>query len=296
MASRLDGVSIFDEPKIDCHVHLLDPDRFPYAPGAWYAPVANERSSAAQLLHLFDSYGVEHALLVGPNSGYDRDSTCLLDAIAGSDGRFKGVAVVDNDIGPAELERLRAAGIVGTTMQVSLLGVDEFRATAPLVRRLTDLGLFVDVQVEGDQLVEMAPVLESAPARVLIDHCARPDVLAGTGSAGFALLLDLASTGRYFVKLSGYVKFSRARYPWPDTWSYVRALIDAFTPERCLWGSDWPFLRAPERLDYGPQLRLIERLVPDPDARRAILFDTPAALFGFGDHRSATAHRPPAAE
>jgi predicted TIM-barrel fold metal-dependent hydrolase len=46
-------------------------------------------------------------------------------------------------------------------------------------------------------------------------------------------------------------------------------------------GSDWPFLRAPERVDYGPLLRLVERLVPDFEDRRKLLWETPRALFGF---------------
>jgi predicted TIM-barrel fold metal-dependent hydrolase len=59
-------------------------------------------------------------------------------------------------------------------------------------------------------------------------------------------------------------------------------LIEAFTPERCLWGSDWPFLQAPERIDYGTILALFEHLVPHPADRRMILWETPFRLFGFG--------------
>ena len=80
---------------------------FPYAPEAWYHPVDNEQGTAHQLTDLFDAYGSRHALVVGPNSGYDTDNRCLLDFLDRGDGRFKGVAVVDNDIGRAELERLR---------------------------------------------------------------------------------------------------------------------------------------------------------------------------------------------
>ena len=123
-------MSIYDEPKIDCHNHLLDPANFPYAPRAWYDPVANEQGSAAQLTVLFDAYGAQHAVVVGPNSGYDTDNRCLLDSLDRGHGRFKGVAVIDNGIGRADLEQLAAGGIVGTTMQASLLGVDAFREPA----------------------------------------------------------------------------------------------------------------------------------------------------------------------
>ena len=49
-----------------------------------------------------------------------------------------------------------------------------------------------------------------------------------------------------------------------------------------MWGSDWPFLRATERVDYGPLLKLVEALLPDAGERRSVLWDTPRRLFGFG--------------
>ena len=124
------------------------------------------------------------------------------------------MAVVDNDISRADLEQLAAGGIVGTTMQASLLGVDAFRDTGGLLRELAELNLFADVQVEADQLVEIAPLLEPSGIRVLIDHCGRPVPGAGLDRPGFRTLLGLGSTGRYFVKISGLVKCSVQRYPW----------------------------------------------------------------------------------
>jgi predicted TIM-barrel fold metal-dependent hydrolase len=139
------------------------------------------------------------------------------------------------------------------------------------------------VQVEGDQLVEMASILQPSGVRVLIDHCGRPDPTAGLNQPGFRRLLDLASSERYFVKISGLVKCSAARYPWEDSWPFVQELLEAFTPARCMWGSDWPFLRAPERIDYGLVLKLVERLIPDPGDRHEVLWETPMRLFGFDE-------------
>ena len=188
------SVTIFDEPKIDCH-HLLDPAHFGYAPTAWYHPVANEQGTAHQLIDMLNAYGCRHALVVGPNSGYDTDNRCLLDFLDRGNGRFRGVAVVDNDTSRAELERLRDRGVVGTTMQAALLGVEAFCGTEPLQRDLADLDMFADVQMEADQLVEMAPLLEPSGMRVLIDHCGRPVPSAGPNQPGFRRLLDLASSG-----------------------------------------------------------------------------------------------------
>ena len=275
-------MNIYDEPKIDCHNHIFDPARFPYGADAFYRPAGHEIGTAAQFLHVLDAYGVRHALLVGPNSGYEQDNRCLLDAIACSNGRFKGIAVVPNDVDRSELERLMAAGVVGVAFQIALHGLAYYADTADLLAKLAALDLFVQVQVEHDQLVSMIPLLEPSGVKVLIDHCGRPTPAAGVDQPGFKALLQLARTRRAFVKLSGHVKFSGEPYPHADTRPYVDALIDAFTLDACVWGSDWPFLRAPRRIDYGPLLKLVENLLPDAGDRRKLLWDTPRKLFGFG--------------
>ena len=278
-------MSVYDEPKIDCHSHVFDPVRFPYAPDTFYAPRGQEVGTAAQLLAVFDAYGVRHGLVIGPNSGYGTDSRCLLDALEQGRGRLKGAAVVPNEVSRGELRDLKAAGVVGITFQVALLGIDYYAGTADLLAELAALDMFLDVQVEKDQLVSMLPLLRRSDVRILIDHCGRPAPESGLDQAGFQALLRLAATGQVTVKLSGFVKCSRQPYPYADGWPYVRALIDAYGFDALVWGSDWPFLRAPERIDYGPLLKLIERLIPGPADRRKVMWETPHSLFGFGDRR-----------
>lgn len=269
--------------RIDCHVHVFDPVRFPYAADTRYQPAGGETGTAIDLGHVLDAHGVQHALIVGPNSGYGLDNRCLLDAIARSAGRYKGIAVVSNNASRAELQDLQAQGVIGVALNVALLGVDFYRDIGPLLERLRELGMWAQVQVQNDQLVALKPMLQDSGAKLLFDHCGRPDVKAGLTQPGFAELLALADTGRACVKLSGFAKFAAQSYPYADTWPYVRALLQAFTPQALVWASDWPFLRAPARIDYGPLLALFEQLVPDADARQAICRDTPRRLFGFAN-------------
>jgi predicted TIM-barrel fold metal-dependent hydrolase len=274
-------MGIFDEPKIDCHVHVLDPVAFPYRADTHYRPAGQETNTARQLLQLLDTYGTRHALIVGPNSGYGLDNRCLLDAIGKSEGRCKGIAVVANDIGLDELAALRAAGIVGVAWNVTHYGLDYYADAAPLLARLAALDMFVDVQVEHDLLIPMLPMLADSGVRILIDHCGRPTPAAGLHQPGFRALLDLATTRRAFVKLSGYVKFSTEPLPYADARPCVDALIEAFTPDGCMWASDWPYLRSPVHVDYGMLLQVVADLFPDPVHRRKVLWDTPNTLFGF---------------
>ena len=117
------------QPRIDCHVHVFDPARFPYADDAWYRPSGGETGTADNLGQVLDAHGVRHALIVGPNSGYGLDNRCLLDALARGEGRYKGIAVVRNDASRTELQDLQAAGVVGVAFNVALLGVDFYRDT-----------------------------------------------------------------------------------------------------------------------------------------------------------------------
>jgi predicted TIM-barrel fold metal-dependent hydrolase len=274
-------VSIFDEPKVDCHCHVFDPARFPYGADTFYRPAGQEIATAAQLSQVFHAYGVQYGLLVGPNSGYELDNRCMLEAIERSGGRLKGIAVVRNDIARDELEQLRRQGVIGVAFNATFHGVDYYLGTADLLARLAALDMCVSLQVQHDQAVALAPLLERSGVRVLIDHCGRPTPEAGLAQPGFQALLALARTKRAWVKLSGYAKFSRSAHPYADVRPYVEALIDAFTPDGCLWASDWPFLRAPERVDYGPLLALVASLLPDVGERRRVLWETPRRVLGF---------------
>jgi predicted TIM-barrel fold metal-dependent hydrolase len=274
-------VSVFAEPKVDCHVHVFDPVRFPYRADTHYRPAGAELATAQHLTQLMDAYGVRYALLVGPTSGYGLDNRCMLDAISRGGGRFKGVAVVANDASDAELRALKAAGAVGVSWNAPSHGVEHFATAAPLLERLADLDLFLDLQVEYDQLVAMLPLLERSRVRIVVDHCGRPNPDAGVDQPGFRALCALGATGRAHVKLSSLTKFSHEPPPHDDAMRFIDALVSAFTLDRCLWASDWPFLRAPMRIDYGVLLAIAQRWFPDPAQRRKLFWDNPKALFGF---------------
>jgi predicted TIM-barrel fold metal-dependent hydrolase len=82
-------------------------------------------------------------------------------------------------------------------------------------------------------------------------------------------------------KVSGPFRSSVEGHPWRDVDPFVEAVLEAFTPDRCVWGSDWPFVRMDERVDYGPALAWLRRVVPDEARREKLLWSTPARLFGF---------------
>jgi predicted TIM-barrel fold metal-dependent hydrolase len=275
-------MSIFDEDKIDCHNHIFDPERFPYRADTLYRPAAQEIGTAAQFARVLDACGVRHALLIGPTSGYRTDNRCMLDAIAQGEGRFKGIAVVNNDASRGELLNLKESGVVGVAFHPASEGVEVMVDADALFGRLAELDMFAQIQVTGAQLLDLLPLIERTTTRLLIDHCGRPEAVAGIAQPAFEALLRLADHGRTVVKLSGMQKFSQMDHPYADAQVYVRELLRVFGPEHCIWGSDWPFLRAPARMDYAPLLTLVASMIPDAGVRRQVLWDTPRRLFGFG--------------
>jgi predicted TIM-barrel fold metal-dependent hydrolase len=274
-------MSVFDEAKIDSHCHVLDPARFPYAPDVAYRPAGQEQGGIDAYLQVMDAYGIRHALLVGPNSGYGTDNRCLLDALARAPERLKGIAFVGLDASEDELRALRPQGVIGIALNATVLGVEHCLRAGPLLARAAAQGLMLSLQIEHDQMVALRPLIEASGVRTLIDHGGRPDPARGVGQPGFQALLACARNGRTAVKLSGYQKFSRQAPPWDDARPFVDALVEAFTLDACLWASDWPFLKAPQRLDVGPLLRHAERLFPAASDRRKLFWDTPRRWLGF---------------
>jgi predicted TIM-barrel fold metal-dependent hydrolase len=273
-------MSIWSQPKIDAHCHVLDPHRFPYGAQVAYHPAGQEIGSASYFKEVMDCHGVQHALLVGPNSGYATDNSCLLDAIAASPTVFKGVAVVPNDTPVETLQHLKARGVVGVAFNPSLMGVGYYQDLEPMLRRLQQLDMWAQFQVEHNQLIDFLPMLSRVGVKLMIDHCGRPHLADGLDQPGFAALLALGREGRAVVKLSGFAKFSQTGFPFADARPFVDALVQAFGLQQCVWASDWPFLKAAYRLDHGPLLKVYERMF-SPTELHQLMWLSPKQHCGF---------------
>jgi len=267
---------------VDSHCHVFDTTLFPYAAEAAYRPPPCEAGAPSQLAAVLDAHGLSHALLVNPSSGYGYDNRCMLAAIREGRGRFKGIARIRPGAGERALAELADAGVIGLRLDLLTDGVAALGhpATTRLLAQARELHWLVQVQCERDQLHEGAAALRAAGVALIFDHCGRPDAELGIDQPGFQALLEFGHEG-HCVKLSGPFRFFNAFSPRASTEPFVAALIEAFTPERCVWGSDWPFLRLPMRMDYGPVLANLERWLPDARDRRQVLWETPARLFGF---------------
>lgn len=90
----------------DTHFHVFGPpEKFPFAPTRQYTPPA---APLEHYLHMLAVIGIERAVVVQP-SVHGLDNTVTLDAIARTNGRFRGVARVDDKVS-------RAGALVNETM------------------------------------------------------------------------------------------------------------------------------------------------------------------------------------
>ena len=267
---------------VDSHAHVFGPG-YPFAADVPYLPHPSQQGTAGQFRAVLDAHGLTHGLLVQAQP-YLYDNRCMLDAVAASGGRFKGVALIRPGATERQLAALAEAGVVGLRFNLSTFGMREFTEPGAdrLLAQAREMGWFLQIHCERDELTEAIPAICRSGVRVMIDHFGRPDPARGLAQPGFASLLELGRSGFHVVKLSGPFRSSQGGYPFRDIDPFVEAAIGAFTLERCVWGSDWPFVRTDERVDYGPQIACLARWLPDEADRNAVLWRTPAHLFGFG--------------
>lgn len=267
---------------VDCHAHVLAPDRFPYVDGPGYRPRPDESGDALMFRNTRDEHGVTHALLVQP-SCYGTDNTCMLDAMARSQGQCKGIAVAGPEAPDHELCTLKRQGVVGVRLHLVRSCPDALARpeTASFLDRLRTLDWFVEVYAVRQMWVDIAAPLRQSGVQLVIAHLGEPDVRLGIGQPGFQAVLRLGRETSAVIKLSAPFRVSAGLFPYDDLDPYVAALVDAFGIDRCVWGSDWPFLDVSAPVAYGDLLRVLTRWVPNPADRARVLWHNPARLFGF---------------
>ena len=267
------------EGAVDAHCHVFGPRAvFPFAPERKYTPVDAPKE---KLFELRDFLGLSRNVIVQATC-HGKDNRALVDALVNSRGRARGVAIVGDDVSEGELDRLDEAGVRGVRFNflrrlVDAVPRDAFRRIAD---RVAGRGWHVVVYFESQDLAELRPFLRELPGPVVIDHMGRPDVGAGTGSAGFRQLLDfLSETPEMWVKVSCPERLTVSGPPYDDVVPFARTLVERF-PDRVLWGTDWPHPNMKSHMpDDGELVDLIPRIAPTEDLRHRLLVKNPMRLY-----------------
>ena len=263
---------------IDAHCHVFGPAvRFPFSAKAKYLP---EDAGPEMLFALRDHLGFAKNVIVQA-SCHGTDNSATLDAIAKSNGKARGVAVVDPAISEDELQRLHEGGIRGIRFNFLKRLVDDAPKDKFLeVARRLPQGWHVVIYFEADILEELRPFMDAIPFPLVIDHMGRPDVTQGPDGPdmrAFRALLD--SRPDIHFKPTCPDRLDPAGDPWNAFADAVRPLVEGY-PDRCIWGTDWPHPNMQDNPpDDGHLVDMIPRIAPTEELQRKLLIDNPNALY-----------------
>jgi predicted TIM-barrel fold metal-dependent hydrolase len=228
-------------PTVESHVHLFDPDRFPYAPDAPYKPAAYTLEDHLKLVEgagfahsIFvhpepyqdDHRYVEYCLAHEPRPGYFK-ATCMFDPLkADTPGRMRELA----DRWPKRIVALRIHEMSMTPESSGPIRNRDMKdpRMAACWRAVASMGMAVQMHFIPGQ----APAIHGLAAQfsettVILDHMGRPG--QGTG-AEYNEVLKLAALPRVILKYSGW------EYYKGDMLVLTKRLYDTFGPERMIWG------------------------------------------------------------
>ena len=222
---------------------------------------------------------------LGGGAFVQADNAAMLDAVAREPGRFKVIAVVASDTTDEALATLAAQGVVGVRFNLVSYDRDALAkaAAAGLLDRLKAAGLCAQIYAHDQQWPALMPVLLHHGVRVIVDHFGVRDISTGVAAPGFQAVLELGRRGNAAVKLSAPFRLAPPSSGYGAIDAFGESLLSAFGIERCVWGSDWPFLDVRDRISYADLPVTLERWLPDAADRRRVLWTNPVRLFGFGE-------------
>lgn len=263
----MDGVEV-----VDGQIHE------PPTPAGWEAILAEQAIAAKVELarEAMDAVGVDGALVVAGDP-------FILGCVTRYPDRFRGVVTF---VDPSTDDRVAAAraaarpeivagrALIADFRDASLkpsFAAGEFDALFAAADEAR-LPMFVSTHGHAGAL---APIAERHPELTLIvDHLGLSQSPVSPPRADpWDALPDLIALARYpnvHVKLCGLPVLSREAYPFADTRPYLTQVIDAFTPDRLMWASDYTRLRL-ARVTAGWLGRERGRLFSE--ARDQLLYD-----------------------
>jgi 2-pyrone-4,6-dicarboxylate lactonase len=263
---------------VDAHCHVFGPmAEFPFSSKAKYLPAD---AGPEQLFALRDRLGFSRNVIVQA-SCHGPDNRATLNAIAKSDGKARGVAVVDPAISEDELQALHDGGMRGIRFNFLKRLVDNAPKDKFLeVSRRLPFGWHVVIYFEADILEELRGFVDAIPVPLVVDHMGRPDVTQGPlgpDMRAFRRLLD--SRPDINFKPTCPDRLDPTGDPWNAFAEAVRPLVEDY-PDRCIWGTDWPHPNQQNILpDDGHIVDMIPRIAPTAELQHKLLVSNPERLY-----------------
>jgi predicted TIM-barrel fold metal-dependent hydrolase len=285
-------------PVVDTHMHVWtnDVDRFPFAhpydPNFKPPPAAG---TVEMLVAEMDRYAIDYAVLVQVIY-YGWDNAYVADCVKRYPQRFRAQGLIDPtdpDVARKLEYWMREHGLTGMRFSpIYYTGRDEWLTSDAhhrLWKKAEGLKAIFNFFIAANQLGKLEIMLAAYPGvKVVIDHLARVDLTGSDPAREVAQLTRLARHPNVSVKVSELSIVSPSKkYPYADTFSWVKRVYDAFGPDRLLWGTGFPGATRAQagRPSLEEELALIRREIPFLSAaeREKILGHNAARLWKFRD-------------
>jgi predicted TIM-barrel fold metal-dependent hydrolase len=264
----------------DAHCHVFGPAaKFPYAADRAYTPPDAPKERLAALHKIL---GIERAVVVQA-SCHGTDNRAMLDAIATSGGRYRGIAIVDETFTDRDYTALQEGGIRGVRFNFvkHLGGMPDMNVFHSVVERIQPFGWHLVVHLDAVDIPELSATFRKLSLPFVIDHMGRVKASAGLEQEPFRALLDLLKLENCWVKVCGSERVSSAGPPFVDAIPFAKALVSA-APSRVLWGTDWPHPNVGRHMpNDGDLVDLLPLIAPADELRQNLLVENPAALYDF---------------
>jgi L-fuconolactonase len=185
------------------------------------------------------------------------------------------------------LAGLAAAGpLVGVRHQALAEADPAGWLTSPAVGRglaaLERAGLPFDLMLRPEHLASAVAVVHAHPSLVFVlDHLGKPPIAAGLREPWTSALRQLAAEPNVSCKLSGVHTVAAPEAPFADLAPYLDTALEAFGPDRLIFGSDWPV--SAQAAPYAQVVGVAELACRTLSAgeRDAVLRDTARRVYGL---------------
>ncbi len=153
-------------------------------------------------------------------------------------------------------------------------------ALAPALRAMAGCGLVFDALVKSVHLPHILTLAARHPElRMVIDHCAKPDIAAGEWQPWADGIARIARDTQAMCKLSGLMT-EAGPHPQPGAvrrWG--EHVLQSFGADRVVWGSDWPVLElaGPYVQWWGEAQQLLAAL--DAKGQAAVMGENAVRLY-----------------
>lgn len=268
---------------IDSHHHLwrYRTDEFP-----WITPdMAPLRRDflTPDLAQVCEDHGITATVVV--QARQTLEETAWLLSIAKSSPYISGVVgwvplhspdlsvILSELTAPTEQDRSQRSLLVGVRHVIHDEADERFINREDINKGVAELHRFnltYDILIFPRHLPLTVPFVDRHEHQIfVVDHCAKPRIREGEIAEWERYMRELAARPQVYCKLSGLLTEAGPRWNAEDLTRYMDVVLDAFGPQRVMFGSDWPVCLGSG--SYSDWLHIVTEycsaLSPDEQAR-----------------------------